>query len=259
MSHERHALTLSMLDATRGISRGSSLDINEEARLQSEVSIAGSWGCRAQTPPGPTASSCPRRAPGPEAAHLLGPCVPGHGHGKSAGKPCAWFWSSGCLQCDCMNCQLSAPDGIWQSPAAREALETTFSWRSLRPRSHCGQHHSMTHPDLLHSEKLGQSIFKPPGTGGTELNPTAETLGLGRVPMESIGSVLHSQGLCKPCAWYWKPQSCENGRHCLHCHLCGADEPRRRRKQKKEIKRAVLRDASRGTHLAESSALNDSA
>ena len=259
MSHERQALTLS-LDVARGISWGSlaSLDFSEEA-AQSEISVG------AHSAPVPNASSCPRRAtdledeggvlpyPGPEAAHSLGLCMPGHGDGRCDGKPCAWFWSPGCLHGDCMDCQLSAPDGIRQ-PA--HETSTFSSWRSLRPRGHCGQHqHSVTHPDVLNSEKLGQSIFKPPGDGRGNLwhtgeVPTAETLVLGRVPMESIGSVLHAQGLCKPCAWYWKPQSCENGRHCLHCHLCGVDEPRRRRKQKKEIKRAVLRDASRGSHAA---------
>mmetsp|Transcript_18169 Transcript_18169/g.31899 ORF Transcript_18169/g.31899 Transcript_18169/m.31899 type:complete len:342 (-) Transcript_18169:75-1100(-) len=36
----------------------------------------------------------------------------------------------------------------------------------------------------------------------------------------SVGSALHGTGQCKPCAWFWKPQSCANGRDCLHCHLC---------------------------------------
>jgi len=36
----------------------------------------------------------------------------------------------------------------------------------------------------------------------------------------SQGSALHSQGLCKPCAWFWRPGSCYRGVDCQHCHLC---------------------------------------
>merc|ERR1712176_1600932 len=37
---------------------------------------------------------------------------------------------------------------------------------------------------------------------------------------------------CKPCGWFWKPQGCQNGAACNHCHLCPADEFHRRRKAK---------------------------
>lgn len=29
---------------------------------------------------------------------------------------------------------------------------------------------------------------------------------------ESLGSKAHGTGECKPCAWYWKPQGCRNGK-----------------------------------------------
>jgi len=49
----------------------------------------------------------------------------------------------------------------------------------------------------------------------------------------SKGSVLHGDGGCKPCAWFWKPRGCQNGRHCEHCHLCPEGELKERKKQKR--------------------------
>lgn len=37
----------------------------------------------------------------------------------------------------------------------------------------------------------------------------------------------------KPCAWFWKPRGCQNGRHCEHCHLCPEGELKERKKQKR--------------------------
>mmetsp|Transcript_109460 Transcript_109460/g.275324 ORF Transcript_109460/g.275324 Transcript_109460/m.275324 type:complete len:242 (-) Transcript_109460:221-946(-) len=53
-----------------------------------------------------------------------------------------------------------------------------------------------------------------------------------RQPEMSVGSVLHGAGQCKPCAWFWRPQGCENGAECRHCHLCGAGAIKARRKAK---------------------------
>lgn len=53
----------------------------------------------------------------------------------------------------------------------------------------------------------------------------------------SKGSALHGDGSCKPCAWFWKPRGCQNGRHCEHCHLCPEGELKARRR----VKIAVLK------------------
>merc|ERR1711953_147366 len=50
--------------------------------------------------------------------------------------------------------------------------------------------------------------------------------------LPSVGSLSHSAGSCKPCAWFWKPKGCVNGTECKHCHLCPQDELRRRKKAK---------------------------
>jgi len=54
------------------------------------------------------------------------------------------------------------------------------------------------------------------------------------------GSSLHGTGLCRPCAWFWKPTGCKNGTTCAHCHLCPEGELQARRK----AKNALLRQGS---------------
>jgi hypothetical protein len=61
--------------------------------------------------------------------------------------------------------------------------------------------------------------------------------------LPSVGAALHGTGSCKPCAWFWKPESCRWGLECGHCHLCPVGELRRRKKEKqteaKELKAAL--------------------
>jgi len=55
----------------------------------------------------------------------------------------------------------------------------------------------------------------------------------------SRGSILHVSGDCQPCAWFWRPGSCQNGIECGHCHLCPQGEIKARRKQKNTTMRSV--------------------
>lgn len=48
----------------------------------------------------------------------------------------------------------------------------------------------------------------------------------------SRGSLEHGSGECTPCAWFWKPESCLNGKECHYCHLCPDGELKKRKKQK---------------------------
>jgi len=52
----------------------------------------------------------------------------------------------------------------------------------------------------------------------------------GKMPGPSIGSASHGTGGCRPCAWYWKPDGCQNGENCMHCHMCPAGEIKTRKK-----------------------------
>jgi len=49
----------------------------------------------------------------------------------------------------------------------------------------------------------------------------------------STGSILHYQGTCKPCAFFWKVVGCQYGSECEFCHICDADERKRRNKEKR--------------------------
>lgn len=51
-------------------------------------------------------------------------------------------------------------------------------------------------------------------------------------PQWSVGSSQHAAGLCKPCAWHWKPGGCANGSECRHCHKCPDGEILRRKRSK---------------------------
>eukprot|EP00929_Paragymnodinium_shiwhaense_P025974 TRINITY_DN1555_c0_g1_i1.p1 TRINITY_DN1555_c0_g1~~TRINITY_DN1555_c0_g1_i1.p1 ORF type:complete len:211 (-),score=51.12 TRINITY_DN1555_c0_g1_i1:938-1570(-) len=48
----------------------------------------------------------------------------------------------------------------------------------------------------------------------------------------SLGSMEHDLGNCKPCAWFYKRQGCQNGLDCRHCHACPKGEIRRRKKDR---------------------------
>jgi len=55
----------------------------------------------------------------------------------------------------------------------------------------------------------------------------------------SKGSILHFQGTCKPCAFFWKVVGCKYGTECEFCHLCDADERKRRNKEKRMAMHAL--------------------
>merc|ERR1712060_35714 len=57
--------------------------------------------------------------------------------------------------------------------------------------------------------------------------------------LNSKGSVLHFQGTCKPCAFFWKVVGCKYGSECEFCHLCDADERKRRNKEKRMAMHAL--------------------
>lgn len=59
---------------------------------------------------------------------------------------------------------------------------------------------------------------------------------LGSSLLPSDGSAGHRTGNCKPCAFF-HTKGCGNGTTCSFCHLCGPDEKRRRRVEKKQNKR----------------------
>jgi len=76
------------------------------------------------------------------------------------------------------------------------------------------------------------TMFEPacdPLSGGLELDLHDSK--------SSLGSALHAMGTCQPCAWFWKPGGCQNGKDCLRCHSCPEGEVKLRQKVKRNLMR----------------------
>jgi len=61
---------------------------------------------------------------------------------------------------------------------------------------------------------------------------------LGSPEMPTVGSALHADGRCRPCA-FAHIKGCGSGVECKFCHLCEPGEKKRRRKEKLERRRSV--------------------
>lgn len=70
--------------------------------------------------------------------------------------------------------------------------------------------------------------------GNVPSQPSTVSLQAGLAPpnLPSRGSQFHGTGKCRPCAWYWKPQKCQNKQDCGYCHLCPDGELKSRKKSK---------------------------
>jgi hypothetical protein len=82
-----------------------------------------------------------------------------------------------------------------------------------------------------------RSTSAPPLGRPTEVSAVAQPAADG---LPSVGSALHAEGTCKPCAFV-HTKGCENGTQCEFCHLCDPDEKRNRQKARWEEKRTVWR------------------
>lgn len=165
--------------------------------------------------------------------------VGSEGHGGGDCKPCAWFWKpQGCQNGrDCLHCHL-CPKSEVKARKKAKARERKDQEQEVRESEEDAQEAALV------NFRPPPGLAPPPGLEAPQLLRCAleaqeadaeddEVLASGRQPGTSMGSALHSSGLCKPCAWYWKAKGCENGEDCLHCHLCLLGEVKRRRKQKK--------------------------
>jgi len=54
----------------------------------------------------------------------------------------------------------------------------------------------------------------------------------------STGAAKHSAGMCRPCAWFWKPSSCSKGDLCEYCHLCDDGALKEMSKQRRRANRS---------------------
>jgi len=79
----------------------------------------------------------------------------------------------------------------------------------------------------------GTESSPPEGPKILELVSALPLPALGSMECPTVGSAPHAIGQCKPCAFFWKPRGCGNGVECPFCHLCDANEKKRRQKEKK--------------------------
>mmetsp|Transcript_63546 Transcript_63546/g.98896 ORF Transcript_63546/g.98896 Transcript_63546/m.98896 type:complete len:588 (-) Transcript_63546:110-1873(-) len=156
------------------------------------------------------------------------PSVGAQLHGSGECRPCAWFYKpQGCSNgTACKHCHL-CPEGELKNRKKKgqssgtkldnEAGATRISVESVEAEASNGE------------IRVGSS---PPGLPGPM--PSG--------PSESVGSEKHGTGECRPCAWYWKPGSCSNGKECMHCHLCSDSEIKMRKKAKLQNLRASSKE-----------------
>jgi hypothetical protein len=99
---------------------------------------------------------------------------------------------------------------------------------------------------------LNQTTIQAPPAAPSTLPTQACVLRLSQVLAEptlgseafpTIGSAGHHTGQCKPCAFF-HTKGCGNGTQCSFCHLCGPDEKKKRKSDKKELRRMA---ANQGT------------
>lgn len=94
-------------------------------------------------------------------------------------------------------------------------------------------------------DMLGDDASSTPSTKDLQESRTT-SFSMDELP--SVGSALHADGKCRPCAWYWKPQGCANGSTCRHCHLCPRGELKTRKRvkitnMKRELEASRAEDA----------------
>lgn len=161
-------------------------------------------------------------------------------HGTGDCRPCAWFWKpNSCLNGkDCLHCHLCPENEIrrrkkdrlksiqTQSKDATDEIESDNEEEDSPKAADT----SPRTPAQQRSAAQGEDCTPPP------LSDLLNCVLEGDWP--SSGSALHPLGKCKPCAWFWKPGGCTNGKECCHCHICDKLELKGRRRAKETAMKA---------------------
>jgi hypothetical protein len=190
-------------------------------------------------------------------------------HGTGNCKPCAWFHKPGSCQNgkDCLHCHVCPPGEIKSRKKARSGATQARPGKTefVKISTDLGEDSTPTAEAKVNAQQLrdengaavtpdkvpiltsadvttvGEILDKLVASPPPGLDPPPER-DLPSGPSESVGSELHAKGECKPCAWYWKPGSCHNGKDCMHCHLCLESELKKRKKAKLQNLRGVSAD-----------------
>eukprot|EP00747_Dinoflagellata_sp_TGD_P088912 gnl/TRDRNA2_/TRDRNA2_164156_c2_seq17.p1 gnl/TRDRNA2_/TRDRNA2_164156_c2~~gnl/TRDRNA2_/TRDRNA2_164156_c2_seq17.p1 ORF type:complete len:454 (-),score=94.17 gnl/TRDRNA2_/TRDRNA2_164156_c2_seq17:215-1576(-) len=178
------------------------------------------------------ASKLPNEAQSDEGAQILGPPgleLPSKGaerHGTGKCRPCAWFWKpQGCSNGkECGHCHACPEAELKNRKKEKQAIL----------RSQNGNENEEDNGQDAEGNYYGDCM-SPYNMEYMSMNPFSVPPILGSLP--SYGSMLHGTGRCRPCAWFWKAQGCQNGQECGHCHICPDGEI----KARKRVKVAVMR------------------
>jgi hypothetical protein len=164
-------------------------------------------------------------------------------HGSGECKPCAWFWKPGGCQNgrQCRHCH-ACPQG--ELIARRKA-------NAVAKRAHVND----TSTSGNNGEQVGRTVVTRAAVGNFTMHPNGQVSCAGECAKDpmlpppglsliaptgvSLGSAAHATGACKPCAWFWKPQGCQNGNLCRHCHACPPGELKARNFMNSATKRIV--------------------
>lgn len=161
-------------------------------------------------------------------------------HGDGQCRPCSQVWKAGGCAAgrSCADCHL-CPEG-----EAKMLLQAKLAGICLRAEKLATKHADVPSVAMFASTDHGGST----ASGTASLASTPRSLLPAIAPWESrnsvpfalsIGSMLHNCGNCSPCAWFWKPQGCQNGVDCGRCHLCPPGEVKNRKKAKLQVLRQV--------------------
>lgn len=146
--------------------------------------------------------------------------------GGGAATP--WTWGGASLAGGqlCVPAQRSYPAG----PGTLPICPVTPSYTAL-PAGPIAWAPPQRLGDQVHGALQPGPVHPPPPPPPAEPAP-------GTAELPSVGSAKHKEGLCKPCAFIHSAR-CANGLSCQFCHLCDADEKRRRKKERMEAGQSV--------------------
>jgi len=162
-------------------------------------------------------------------------------------SPCAWFWKTqGCSNgSECRRCHLCGEGELKVRKKSKVA-----SLRATKPQSSDLGDSSIStaaEPAMIATSSEGVTAPQTPLSkdavpakvalaNAAESAPKSSDAGLTAIvsssaELSSKGASLHPDQ-CRPCAWFHKPQGCNNGKECGHCHSCPDGELKNRRKAK---------------------------
>jgi len=167
-------------------------------------------------------------------------------HGSGRCKPCAWYWhAKGCANGEaCEYCHECPPGELKERRKVKiqylRSIGVQFSKRASTDSPNLPPDSLALNLQASLADDLGEEVRRAEKAKDVEtedesadLAPNTDAAGA----EVSVGSANHATGQCRPCAWFWKPGGCQNGKECLHCHLCPPGELQRKKKERQPVRK----------------------